>query len=74
MCLFVFVCIFVYLHIEIDIDIIHAYENGCMLFYDGDKDSENYKYCNLSRYKDATHGIGKIDHSMMIVEFTVDMT
>ena len=34
---------------------IHACENDCMLFYGDDKDLENCKYCNLSRYKAATH-------------------
>ena len=34
---------------------IHGFENDCMLFYGDDKDLENCKYCNLSRYKAATH-------------------
>ncbi|XP_074336473.1 uncharacterized protein LOC141673618 [Apium graveolens] len=35
---------------------IHACENDCMLFYGDDKYLENCKYCELSRYKDATNG------------------
>ncbi|XP_074326065.1 uncharacterized protein LOC141664087 isoform X1 [Apium graveolens] len=35
---------------------IHACENDCMLFYGVDKDLENCKNCELSRYKDATNG------------------
>ncbi|KAL8125779.1 hypothetical protein AgCh_013165 [Apium graveolens] len=35
---------------------IHACENDCMLFYGDDKDLENCKYCELSRYKDTTNG------------------
>ena len=34
---------------------IHACENDCMLFYGDDKDLKNCKFCNLSRYKVATH-------------------
>ncbi|XP_074351799.1 uncharacterized protein LOC141690944 [Apium graveolens] len=35
---------------------IHACENDCMLFYSDDKDLENCKYCELSRYKDSING------------------
>ncbi|KAK1405700.1 hypothetical protein POM88_005305 [Heracleum sosnowskyi] len=35
---------------------IHACENDCMLFYGDDKDLENCKYCELSRYNVATNG------------------